>query len=170
MAMPLASAGKTGMSASQPGGSSPRRLRRNSCARSGKACAYAAMRSFHAASARAPRASASRKCASAASGNQERRLGRPAEVLLGQAHFVDAERRAVRLEAVLLVRRAVADVRAHQDQRRPRRFRARSLQRGVDRGEVVAVRRPTSCASHRRRSGRARSSENVMSVPAASVT
>ena len=97
------------------------------------------MRSFHAASARAPRASASRKCASAGVGDQERRLDRPAEVLLGQPHFVDAERRAVRLEAVLLVRRAVAEVRAHEDQRRPRRLRARGLQRRVDRGEVVAV-------------------------------
>ena len=127
------------------------------------------MRSFQAASSRAPRASASRKCASAGSGNQELRVCRPAEILLGQAHLVDAKRRSVRLEAVLLVRRPVADVRAHENQRWARRFCARFLQRGVDGGEVVAVddRYGVPAIGFERR---ARSSVKVMSVPAASDT
>ena len=45
----------------------------------------------------------------------------------------------MRLEAVVLVRRTIADVRAHQDQRGSRRFSARALQCRVDCGEIVAV-------------------------------
>ena len=79
-----------------------------------------------------PAAIASRKCASASSGMIKRRLRRPAQLFFGQLDFLFAQRRAVRLEGVLLARRAVADVRAQQDQRRPlasrrapRRARAR---------------------------------------------
>ena len=43
------------------------------------------------------------------------------------------------LEGVLLMWRAVADVGAHSDERRPARLRASLLQRGVDRGDVIAV-------------------------------
>ena len=105
----------------------------------GKACAYAAMRSFHAASSRAPRVSASPKVRQRRFGDQERRLERPAEILLGEAHLVDAERRPVRFEVVVLVGRAVADMGAYQHQRWPRRFSVRRLQRGIDRREIVAI-------------------------------
>src|SRR5205085_11573773 len=43
----------------------------------------------------------------------------PAVELLGRPHLVLPERRAVGLRGVLLVGRAVADVRANADQRRP---------------------------------------------------
>src|SRR6185437_5774251 len=52
-------------------------------------------------------------------GYQEIRLQRPAQLLLGRLHVLDAQRRTVRLETVLL-RRAIADMRAHQDQGRSR--------------------------------------------------
>ena len=61
------------------------------------------MRSFHAASSLAPRCHRLAKVRERRVGNEERRLDRPAELLLGLAHILDAERRAVRLEAVLLV-------------------------------------------------------------------
>ena len=44
--------------------------------------------------------------------------------LFGKAHFLLAQRGTVGLEGILFVRRAVADVGAHRDQRRPARFRA----------------------------------------------
>ena len=141
MAMPLASAGKTGMSASQSGGNSPRQAALQLARQIGKGLRvrrHAIVPSRF--GARATRPAPRENAPAPRSGIRNARLGRPAEVLLGQADFLDAERRAVRLEAVVLVRRAVADVRAHQNQRRPRRFRARGLQRGVDRGEIVAVR------------------------------
>src|SRR6266540_4462579 len=50
-------------------------------------------------------------------GHQKRRLGGPAEVLLGQAHLVRAQRRSMRLERVVLVRRAEADVCTYKNQR-----------------------------------------------------
>ena len=49
-------------------------------------------------------------------GNQERRLDRPIEIFLGQPHFFDTERGPVRLKAVVLVRRAEADVSADENQ------------------------------------------------------
>lgn len=61
-------------------------------------------------------------------------------MLFGQADLVVTKGRAVRVEAVLLVRGTIAEVRAHQDQRGPRRVRTCGVQRGVDRGQVAAVR------------------------------
>ena len=42
-----------------------------------------------------------------------------AEELLGQPHFLLAQRFAMRLGGILLVRRAIADMAVHDDQRRP---------------------------------------------------
>ena len=53
-------------------------------------------------------------------GHVERALRIPAVGLLGEAHLLLAERRAVRLRRVLRVRGADRDVRAHDDQRRAR--------------------------------------------------
>ena len=52
-------------------------------------------------------------------GDMEWLEARPAQALLRQLHFFLAERRAVRLGGVLLVRAAVRDVRPHDDERRP---------------------------------------------------
>ena len=71
-------------------------------------------------------------------GNQKLGLERPAEALLRLPNAFDAERRAVRLEAVLFGR-AVAEVRAHEDQRGPRRLGPRGIECRIDRGHVVAV-------------------------------
>ena len=51
--------------------------------------------------------------------NHEVLRGIEAEELLGQPHFLLAQRLAVRLGRILLVRRAVADMAVHDDQRRP---------------------------------------------------
>ncbi len=69
---------------------------------------------------------------------QEVGFDRPAQLLLGLPDVLDAQRRTVRLEGVLLGR-AVADMRAHQDQRRSRGVGAGCVQRGVDRRQVVAI-------------------------------
>ena len=64
----------------------------------------------------------------------------PAERLLGQRHFLDAERAAVRGRSPGLVRRAVPDRRAHGDDRRPVFLRDGRPNRRVDGVEVrVAV-------------------------------
>src|SRR6185369_4927769 len=70
--------------------------------------------------------------------NEERRLDRPAELLLGLLHVLDAERRAVRLEAVLLGR-AEAEVGSHENERGPRRLGHGRVERGIDRVDIVAV-------------------------------
>jgi hypothetical protein len=70
--------------------------------------------------------------------NEERGLDRPAELLLRLLHVLDAERRAVRLEAVLL-RGTEAEMGADEDQGRPRRVGFGGLQRRIDRVDVVAV-------------------------------
>ena len=67
----------------------------------------------------APRSAASSKWLARLVGHVEGLVGGPAVGLLGEPHLVLAERRAVRLVGVLLVRRAVADVRAHDDERGP---------------------------------------------------
>ena len=111
-------------SASQPSGSRRAIDRSSSAASSGCACAVGveplvplglelARRARRArGSARAPRRA-----------RRTARRDRPAVGLLGQPHLLLAERRAVRAGGVLLVRAAVADVRADDDQRRagPRR-------------------------------------------------
>ncbi len=48
-------------------------------------------------------------------GDVERRIHRPAEVLLGQSDLFHAERRTVRFERVLLVGRPITEMRPHQD-------------------------------------------------------
>ena len=94
-------------------------------------------------------------CARDLVGHEELRVRVPAEACFVEADLVLAERRAVRLLGVLLVRAAVADVRADRDERRPVVV-VRGLDRGVDAVEVVAVRRRAGCASRRRRSARGR--------------
>ena len=79
--------------------------------------------SFHSACSLAPRSAALRQCASASSGTKNGSIARPAEVLLREHDLLCAERLAVRLRGVLLVRAAVADVRAHDDERSARRSR-----------------------------------------------
>jgi len=71
--------------------------------------------------------------------DEELRFERPAEVLFRQPDLVGTQRRAVRGRRVLLVRRAVGDVRAQRDQRRPRRLGLGRRQGGVDGLAVVAV-------------------------------
>ena len=66
-------------------------------------------------------------------------IGVPAERLLGRAHLVLAERRAVRLRRVLGVGRGIRDVRAHDDQRGALRLGLRGRDRRAQRVEVVHV-------------------------------
>ena len=128
------------MSASQPAGSSPRRLRSQLARQVGKGLRVRAQaRRSTPLRSRAPRATASRKCASAASGTRNGgSTGQPRFCLVRRTSSTPSGEPCAS-KRVLLVRRAVADVRAHEDQRRPRRFGARRLQRRVDRVEVVAV-------------------------------
>ena len=70
-----------------------------------------------------PRSIARRKCAAAGVGNVEGAFRIPPERLLGERHLFNPERAAVRLRGALLVRRAVADRRLDDDQRRARRSR-----------------------------------------------
>ncbi len=71
--------------------------------------------------------------------NQEGRFGRPAERRLGEPGLLGAERGAVRLGAVLLVRAAVADVGAHDDEGRAPAFRLGGRHGCAERREIVAV-------------------------------
>ena len=70
----------------------------------------------------------------------ERLEAGPAEALLGELHLFLAEWGAVGLGRVLLVRAAVRDVRAHDDQRRPVRDAPGGGERRIECAEVVAVR------------------------------
>ncbi len=72
-------------------------------------------------------------------GDVERRLKRPAEVLLGELQLLCAERLAVRLGRVLPVRAAEADVRARHDERRALGLALRLGERVLDLGQAVAV-------------------------------
>ena len=67
--------------------------------------------------------------------NVERLLARPPIGLLGELDLLLAERRAVRGRGVLLVRAAIADVGADDDQRRPVLDRDRLAQRAFERVE-----------------------------------
>ena len=53
----------------------------------------------------------------------------------------------MRLEAVVLVRRAKADMGPDQNQRRSRRFRARGVQRSGDIAKIIAVLHRNSVSS-----------------------
>jgi hypothetical protein len=64
---------------------------------------------------------------------------RPVVCTLGQSHFLGAERLAVGLERVLLVRTAESDVRARHDERRPALLGARRRERRVHRRYVHPV-------------------------------
>src|SRR2546422_3916656 len=70
----------------------------------------------------------------------ERLEAGPAEAWLGELHLFLAEWGAVCLGRVLLVRAAVRDVRAHDDQRRPVRDAPGRGERRIECAEVVAVR------------------------------
>ncbi|MDT4857657.1 hypothetical protein FQZ97_920900 [compost metagenome] len=68
----------------------------------------------------------------------EGRFFRPAKILLGQSHLFHAKRRAMSLEAVLLVGRPIAEMRAHQDQGRTTRLGKGGMQRLLDRRQAIA--------------------------------
>ncbi len=63
----------------------------------------------------------------------------PAEVLLRGFHFVDAQRRAVRVGGVLLVRAAPRDVGPHDDERRAVGDALRLRDCVIDRVQIVAI-------------------------------
>ena len=107
----------------------------------------------------AARRRTSRACASTSGVDVEGLLRVEAEDLLGRRDLVGAERRAVRLAGVLLVRRRPADDRAQRDERRPVGLRLGRLERGLQRGHVLDVgpvraraSRPSGRASRRPRS------------------
>ncbi len=66
-------------------------------------------------------------------------IGIEAHRLLGGAHLLLAERRAVRLGGIHGVRRGVGDVRADRDEGGTLAFLARCAQRGLQRGGVLGV-------------------------------
>ena len=74
-----------------------------------------------------------------AGGDQELRVLGPAIRLLGELDLFGAERLAVRLVAVLLVRRAVTDVALDDDQRRPRFLREETVDGGLQLFGIVRV-------------------------------
>ncbi len=76
------------------------------------------------------------------SGTRNLLIRRPAVGLLGQPHFLFAQRGAVRLMAVGLVRRAVADHAADDNQRGPIRGSAEIAPAPLDRRHVVGVVHP----------------------------
>jgi hypothetical protein len=88
---------------------------------------------------RAAIADARREVLFHAVGNQELRVLGPAVGTLRELHFLRAERLAVRLRRVLPVRRAVADVRVEDDQRRAVLRLPEDGQRMLDALEVVGV-------------------------------
>ena len=63
----------------------------------------------------------------------------PAIAALGQAHFLFAQRLAVGLAGILLVRRAVADMAANDDQRRPVQSLLELGQGRFERSGIVGV-------------------------------
>ena len=71
--------------------------------------------------------------------NVERRIEWPAQRLFRQFHFFLAERRAVRFKSVLLVRRAIADMRTHENQRGTFPLGLRRTQRAVNRFKIVSI-------------------------------
>ena len=112
--------GENGRLRSHPAGSSRRCIWSTSVARSGYCALYLANSSFHSWWAWAPRAPMPvREVFIHAIGNQELRVLRPSIGALGQAHFFDAQRLAVRGGGVLLVRGSVADVAVEHDEGGP---------------------------------------------------
>ena len=72
--------------------------------------------------------------------HQERRRLRPAERALGGGGLLGAERLAVRVLGVLLLRRAVADVAVAHHQARVRLVVQRALERERERGGIIGIR------------------------------
>ena len=103
-----------------------------------------------------PPATASRNTRQRVVGHVERLVRVPAVGLLREADLVGAERRAVRLLRVLLVRAAEADVGPDGDQARPVVGVARRLDRRLRWRRGRCRPRPAGCASRRRRSAWAR--------------
>ena len=71
--------------------------------------------------------------------NVKRRIEWPAQRLFRQFHFRLAERRAVRFKSILRVWRAVADMRADENQRRTILLGLRCTDRTINRAQVVSV-------------------------------
>ena len=71
--------------------------------------------------------------------NVETAIFRPSERALGQAHFLDPERFAVRVPRVLFVWTAVSDVGARDDERRAVLGGARHTQRRIHRDRILAI-------------------------------
>src|SRR5262245_44906482 len=72
----------------------------------------------------------------------ERLEGWPTQVLFGRPDLVDAERCAVRLGGVLLVRTPPGDVRPDDDERWPIGDALRGRDRTVERPQIVAIGNP----------------------------
>ena len=160
------------MSASQPSGSPPCRLRSSSAASSRKRLRVRGEAIVPVAFvARAARPAPARKCASASSGTRNGgSIGQPRFRLVA-ATSSSPERRAVRLEACPACRASRSRCGCGRGSATAASVSPRArLQRRVDRGEVVAVGDGCRRASRRPRSARARSSVKVMSVPADRVT
>ena len=115
VAIPLASAGNSGMSASQPTGNWPRRFP-PSVRDGGKLLGVGADALPPGRLGLCATLDRFAKTRERLIGDQERRLGRPAEILLRQPHLVVTERRSMRFERIMLVGRSVADVSADEDQ------------------------------------------------------
>jgi hypothetical protein len=69
----------------------------------------------------------------------ERAVLGPSERALRQAHFFSAERLSVRMPCVLLVRAAIPDMRARDDQRRTILDASRDGQRGTHGSRILTV-------------------------------
>ena len=124
---------KSGSASSQPSGSRPESTRSNSATRPGSAARVHGVPG----GVRGRSALALVEVRGDLVRHVEVLVGIPAVGLLGQADLFLAQRRAVRLGRVLRVRRADRDVRAHDDQRRPRRLGVGRVERGAQ-----VVRRP----------------------------
>ena len=72
--------------------------------------------------------------------HQKCRFQRPAQILLGQFHFLDAQGRAMRFRRVVLVGAAVADVGANHNDGRPPALRLGGANRRIDGTQIVAIR------------------------------
>ena len=131
---------------------------------SGRGCGRRELPLPLAPAARAPRSTHSAEVRERLVGDEERLQARVAVDLLGEPDLLVAERRAVRVVRVLLVRRAGRDVRAHDDQARAvGRPPARSgpPARG---GRARCPRAGSGRASRRPRSASPTSSEKASSV------
>ena len=162
VAMPFGSGGEASAAPSaQPSGSGPAQqpVEQLPCA-PGSPPAQASKRRCHSACAARPRSTHLRGRARARSSVDLEALVRvEAEDLLGRRDLVGAERRAVGLAGVLLVRRRPADDRAQRDERGPV-----GLRLGRRRAPRPARRRPRRTSVRRRQSTSARASRRPRSA------